>query len=123
MVIHPRMRDTARSSPRHLPSLLFSTYLGGSTPCESCDNATTFAQNTASDAYGNTYVTGATQVWDLPALLNAWQPGPSPGQHHVGFPGEEYDPAGRLLWCTYLGGNRAKPSASGLPPCRTAVSP
>src|SRR3989339_1768891 len=57
------------------PYLIFSTYLGGSTPCQSCDNALTFAQNTASDSLGNTYVTGATQVSDLP-VPNAWQPQP-----------------------------------------------
>ena len=33
----------------------------------------TFAQNAACDALGNIYVTGATQVSDLP-VLNAYQP-------------------------------------------------
>ena len=41
------------------PHLIFSTYLGGPTPCATCPGRT-FAQNAASDAQGNTYVTGAT---------------------------------------------------------------
>ena len=49
------------------PYLVFSTYLGGSTPCMDCSDVRTFAQNAASDAWGNTYVTGATTVSDLAA--------------------------------------------------------
>ena len=86
------------------PYLLFSTYLGGSTPCESCDNATTFAQNTACDSWGNIYVTGATTVSDLP-VKNAFQPQPLPGSRMSAFVAK-YDPAGKVLWCTYLGGNQ-----------------
>ena len=42
------------------PHLIFSTYLGGSLACATCPGRT-FAQNAASDAQGNTYVTGATE--------------------------------------------------------------
>lgn len=63
----------------------------------------TFAQNAACDALGNTYVTGATQVYDLP-VLNAHQPLPAPDSAMSAFVAK-YDPAGNLLWCTYLGGN------------------
>ncbi|MCL5037591.1 MAG: hypothetical protein M1269_10835 [Chloroflexi bacterium] len=85
------------------PSLIFSTYLGGSRAYGPGVIALTFAQNTAADAGGNTYVTGATQVYDLP-VLNAWQPGPYPDSTRSAFVAK-YDPVGRLLWCTYLGGN------------------
>ena len=86
------------------PRLIFSTYLGGSTPCASCGSALTFAQNAAGDAQGNTYVTGATQVSDLP-VKNAYQPQPLAGSMLSAFVAK-YDPAGNLLWCTYLGGNQ-----------------
>jgi len=86
-------------------SLIFSTYLGGKTPCASCGSATyTFAQNTASDLLGNTYVTGATTVSDLPATENGFQPAPAAGSSLSAFVAK-YDPSGKLLWCTYLGGN------------------
>ena len=86
------------------PHLVFSTYLGGSTPCEDCSDARTFAQNAGTDAQGNTYVTGATKVSDLP-VLNAWQDKPAAHSTMSAFVAK-YDAAGKLLWCTYLGGNK-----------------
>ena len=85
------------------PQLIFSTYLGGLTPCASCADDRTFAQNAGSDAQGNTYVTGGTRSSTLP-VLNAWQPRPAPHSSMSAFVAK-YDPAGRLLWLTYLGGN------------------
>jgi len=85
------------------PHLIFSTYLGGSTPCASCDSAHTFAQNAASDPEGNTYVTGATTVCDL-HVLNAWQQIPAADSRTSAFVAK-YDRFGNSLWCTYLGGN------------------
>jgi len=85
------------------PSLIFSTYLGGSQPCPTCTSAHTYAQNAASDALGNTYVTGATEVTDLP-VKNAWQPSLPTGATMAAFVAK-YDPSGKMLWCTYLGGN------------------
>ncbi|MCX6356838.1 MAG: hypothetical protein NT045_03015, partial [Candidatus Aureabacteria bacterium] len=49
-------------------------------------------------------MTGATQVSDLP-VLNAWQPNPLAGSTMSAFVAE-YDPAGNLLWCSYLGGDQ-----------------
>ncbi|MGA2404118.1 MAG: SBBP repeat-containing protein, partial [Syntrophobacteraceae bacterium] len=86
------------------PQLIFSTYLGGKTPCKSCTSAHTFAQNCATDNAGNTYVTGATTVSDLPVSPNAWQKQPAAGSTTSAFVAK-YSPAGKLLWCTYLGGN------------------
>ena len=82
---------------------LFSTYLGGSIPFMPGASPLTFAQNAACDALGNIYVTGATQVSDLP-VLNAYQPTPAAGSTKSAFVAK-YNPAGQLLWCTYLGGN------------------
>jgi hypothetical protein len=85
------------------PHLIFSTYLGGSLACATCPGRT-FAQNAASDAQGNTYVTGATESSTLP-VLNAFQPKRAPHSGMTAFVAK-YDPAGRLLWLTYLGGNK-----------------
>jgi hypothetical protein len=89
------------SQTQEKPSLIFSTTLGG-LECN-CDNPRTFAQNTGSDAAGNTYVTGATRVLDLP-VLHAFQPQPAPGASMTAFVAK-LDPSGKLLWLTYLGGN------------------
>jgi hypothetical protein len=83
--------------------LIFSTYLGGAIPFASGYLPHTFAQNAACDAWGNIYVTGATQVADLP-VLNAFQHNPAAGSTMSAFLAK-YDPAGTPLWCTYLGGN------------------
>lgn len=83
--------------------LLFSTFLGGSTPCQGCSSARTFAQNAGADPWGNTYVTGGTTVSDLPVLF-ALQPDPAPQSTMSAFVAK-YDPSGQPLWCTYLGGN------------------
>jgi hypothetical protein len=89
----------AQTQTRHL---VFSTYLG---PTQSpSGNAHTFAQNCASDAQGNTYVTGATDVSNLPVTPNAFQPAPAPNSTQSAFVAK-YDPNGQLLWCTYLGGD------------------
>ncbi|MCX5888814.1 MAG: SBBP repeat-containing protein [Deltaproteobacteria bacterium] len=85
------------------PYLVFSTYLGGTTPFASGYSPLTFAQNAACDAQGNTYVTGATQVSNLP-VLNAYQPNPAAGSTMSAFVAK-YNPAGQPLWCTYLGGD------------------
>lgn len=85
-------------------SLVFSTYLGGKTPYDPNVDPFTFAQNAASDAQGNTYVTGATTVSDLPGTSNAYQLAPAPNSTMSAFVAK-YNPVGQLLWCTYLGGN------------------
>ncbi len=84
------------------PQLVFSTYLGGKTACATC-SPFTFGLNAASDGAGNTYVTGATQVLDLP-VKSAAQP-TFPLQSTQAAFVAKYDPAGNLVWCTYLGGN------------------
>jgi hypothetical protein len=86
------------------PHLIFSTYLGGKVPCDSCADAFTFSLNSASDGYGNTYVSGLTQVKDLP-VINGFQPRPAAGSHSSAFV-VKYDTTGQILWGTYLGGNQ-----------------
>ncbi len=84
--------------------MIFSTYLGGVVPCSDQGKALTYAQNTASDKNGNIYVIGATEVSDLP-VLNPFQPTPAADSTESVFVAK-YDPRGKMLWCTYLGGNR-----------------
>jgi hypothetical protein len=62
----------------------------------------TFAQNAASDAWRNTYVTGATTVTDLAG--SACRGEPAANSTLSAFVAK-YDAYGRLLWCTYLGGD------------------
>jgi hypothetical protein len=85
------------------PYLIFSTYLGGKTSCDSCSDPFTFALNTASDSSGNTYLTGLTQVKDLP-IRNAYQAQPASGSSKSAFI-VKYSLNGQILWGTYLGGN------------------
>ena len=86
------------------PNLISPPTLGGKTPCQSCNGvAYTFAQNAAADAEGNTYVTGATTVCNLP-VRNAWQKLPATLSTMSAFVAK-YGPAGKLIWCTYLGGD------------------
>ena len=92
-----------QSGTPQITTLIFSTYLGGATPFVSGGSAYTFAQNTASDTQGNTYVTGATTVSDL-LVQNAFQPTPAANSALSAFVAK-YDPVGNLLWCTYLGGD------------------
>jgi hypothetical protein len=89
----------AQTQTRHL---VFSTYLGPTTP--PTGPAHTFAQNCASDTQGNTYVTGATDVSNLPVSQNAFQKSPAQYSTQSAFVAK-YGPNGQLLWCTYLGGN------------------
>lgn len=99
-VHHPDVCAQSAPSRWHLA---FSTYLGGATPCIMGGKPLTFAQNAATNARGDIYVTGATQVSDLP-VRNAFQAAPAAGSTMSAFVAK-YDPAGRLLWCTYLGGD------------------
>ena len=102
-VAYAPAQTPAPGSARQNSQLVFSTYLGGSTPLAPGYYPFTFAQNAACDGQGNIYVTGATQVSDLP-VLNACQPTPAPGSTMSAFVAK-YNPAGQPLWCTYLGGN------------------
>ncbi|MFA6034659.1 MAG: hypothetical protein WC889_17300 [Myxococcota bacterium] len=89
--------------PDRGPHLIFSTYIGGSQKCAGCLDAFTFALNSASDSSGNTYVTGLTQVRDLP-VKSAFQSQPATGSTQSAFV-MKYDTTGQILWGTYLGGD------------------
>jgi len=96
---------TKAGRPTSSPSVIFSTYLGGSKSFQPYSSPYTFAQNTASDGVGNIYVTGATTVSDLPVTVNAYQVAPAAGSTLSAFVAK-YDPTGKMLWCTYLGGDK-----------------
>jgi len=91
-------------SDQPTPHLVFSTYLGGSKPCGTSTNLATFAQGVACDVQGNIYVTGGTEVANLP-VLHACQPKPANNSAMSAFVAK-YSPVGKLLWCTYLGGDK-----------------
>lgn len=95
--------ETSVGPPPTATQLVFSTYLGGSKSCDGCGSPLTFALNSAVDGDGNIYVTGATQVADLP-VRNAMQAAPAAGSTMSAFV-IKYDPTGAILWCTYLGGD------------------
>ncbi|HTN42196.1 MAG TPA: SBBP repeat-containing protein [Nitrospiria bacterium] len=81
-------------------SLRYLTYLGGS---QKEDNGVV-AGSIAVDASGDAYVTGVTSSSDFPTTPNAYQ-----SSHQGGFDAfvAKLDPTGsKLLYSTYLGGNR-----------------
>jgi len=88
------MRDYDRSLPLVIdPALTYSTYLGGSGE----DTATAIA----TDAVGNTYVTGWTESLDFPEAPGSRLGTPSDVDVFVA----KLSAAGQLLYLTYLGGS------------------
>lgn len=87
------IEDYDRSRPLVIdPSLVFSTYLGGSG-----DGAAT---SIALDAAANTYVTGWTVSTDFPARAGTQLGNPSGVDAYVA----KLSPEGELLYITYVGG-------------------
>ncbi|HEU0008411.1 MAG TPA: SBBP repeat-containing protein [Verrucomicrobiae bacterium] len=78
-------------------ALVYSTYFGGA--------ANESGTGIALDSAGNAYVTGWTEGPDFPVSTNAFQPEAIRvgSFHREGFV-TEFDPAGALLYSTYLGG-------------------
>ena len=77
------------------PSLIFSTYLGGS----SLD----VVNAVAVDGSGNLYLAGFTASSDFPGVSgSSFQPGNAGGTDAFV---SKFDSSGTLLWSTYLGGN------------------
>ncbi|MFL6194677.1 MAG: SBBP repeat-containing protein [Thermoanaerobaculia bacterium] len=80
------------------PVLVYSTYLGGS--------GFDLVQSVAADAAGNVYLTGLTGSLDFPVTPGALQPELNTS---AGLFGDTFvtklDPAGRLVYSTYLGGS------------------
>jgi len=60
------------------------------------------------DAQGNVYVAALTSVANLPGMGSAFQPALDRQDTVV----MKFDPAGRLIWATYLGGNDARSSSA-----------
>jgi hypothetical protein len=84
--------------------LTYSTYLGGS--------ADDGGNGVALDHAGNAYYAGSTASPDFPTTPGALKTSLQPGTTLIGFV-TKLDPAGRLKWSTYLGGNGLD-SASGI---------
>ena len=103
MVIHPRMRNKVRFSPRHSVPDLFHLpgWINALRVLQQCPYLRSERRQRHS---GKHLRDGATTVSDLP-VKNAYQPQPLPGSKMSAFVAK-YDPAGKLLWCTYLGGNQ-----------------
>jgi hypothetical protein len=80
-------------------NILYSTYFGGSLDDE--------ASSLAIDSNGNSYVTGGTNSVDMLSTANAAQPNrgaPTAGYQVTNAFVAKFDPAGVLLYGTYLGG-------------------
>ena len=93
----------ARLNPRG-SRLVYSTYLGGS-----ADDA---GNSVALDDAGNAYYTGFTASPEFPTTLGAVKTSLDPGTTLNGYV-TTLDPAGRMKWSTYLGGN-GRDSAWGI---------
>jgi uncharacterized protein (TIGR03437 family) len=82
-------------------ALIYITYLGGT--------GIDWALGVAADNSGNAYVTGFTDSTDFPVTTGAYQTkfggdsGDGPAPTGDGF-AAKFDPSGKLLWSTYLGG-------------------
>ncbi|WP_050030437.1 SBBP repeat-containing protein [Verrucomicrobium sp. BvORR034] len=83
--------------------LAYSTYLGGAVRWDQ-------ARDVCVDAAGNAYVTGGTTSVDFPTTPGAYDRTYNRGGKDIGSGGHcdvfvsKFDPEGKLLWSTYLGG-------------------
>lgn len=79
------------------PTLVYSTYLGGSTEDE--------ALGIAVDASGNTYITGSTSSADFPTTAGSYQTAQKTAGHTEAFV-TKLNPSGTaLIYSTYIGGS------------------
>ncbi len=91
---------------RPTPYLVFSTYLGGTTPFASGYSPLTFAQNCRQRRPGE-YLRDRRHPRSpiFPCLRMPSNRTPRADSTMSAFVAK-YNPAGQLLWCTYLGGNQ-----------------
>jgi hypothetical protein len=90
------------------PVLAYSTYLGQNGTGSGNDPASS-ANGVAVDQDGNTYITGTTSTTQFPTTADSLQPGFN-GNGYEAFV-TKLNPAGQLVYSTYLGGN---PDESGV---------
>jgi hypothetical protein len=88
------------------PTLLYSTYLGGSRD--------DYGQGIAVDGAGHAYITGQTTSPDFPTTTGVVQPGcPSFSNCDSGFVAK-FDPLGKLQYSSYLAGTSRNDRARGI---------
>lgn len=87
-----------------VPSYVYSTFLGGN----QCD----VANSVATDASGNTYVTGTTNSANFPTT-NAFQPDLA-GQFNNDAFVTKFNPTGGFIYSTYLGGSNGFDTGLGI---------
>jgi hypothetical protein len=91
------------------PTLLFSTYIGGSNPGSG-------ANGVAVDAAGNAYITGTTLTGTYPTTVGAFQsscPSSNCTNNYTPFV-SMFDPVGRLQYSTFLGSTSGGDTASAI---------
>jgi Beta-propeller repeat len=88
----------------------WSTYVGGSTPGNSCCNAGDEADAVSVDGSGNVYLGGTTSSSDLPSATNSYDPAscvnpPQYSNTFNSFVAKVGAATGSILYTTYVGGD------------------
>jgi hypothetical protein len=88
------------------PTLVYATYLGGSTSEE--------ALGIAVDASGNTYITGTTSSGDFPVTSGSYQTAQKSANHTQAFITKLNATGTALIYSTYLGGSDDDDNANAI---------
>jgi hypothetical protein len=94
-------------------ALVYSTYLGGTTPSPGQGNNVDNANGIAVDSAGNAYIAGGTNSTDFPTTAGARQPA-FPGGFANAFVTKLSASGSALLYSTYLGGNTNQSDARAI---------